>query len=88
MTSKDDSEETWALDSLDQLEVQLSLEDHARPMVVVESVPGGDGDEKAVCRADVRLRRVFVLGREEGKRLCDSEHRLVWWLVLQRRAGE
>lgn len=43
-------------------------------MIVVESVSGGDGDGEAVCRADVGLGRVFVVGREERKRLCDSEH--------------
>lgn len=74
MAGKDDPQKTRGWDSLDELEVQLSLEDHAWSMIVVESVSGGDRDGEAVCRTDVGLGRVFVLGREERKRLCDSEH--------------
>lgn len=74
MASKNNSEEAGGGDSLDELEVQLSLEDHARSMVVVEPMSGGDRDVEAIGGADVGLGRVFVLGCEEGKRLCDSEH--------------
>jgi hypothetical protein len=81
VASKNNSEEAGGRDSLDELEVQLSLEDHARSMVVVESVSSRDGDVEAIGGADVGLGRVFILGCEEGKRLCDSEHLSSIWLL-------